>query len=177
MRFTLANLLPNTLIQWLVLIAIVTVVIALLVPPARWASSGDIEIPVRIVVFDAATSEPIEEASVAIVRAMPPMDQADPAEYHEHFLVAWERLSEGTIGSMTDTDGSAIIVVQFSTGASHTNPTPRAHLRGHWIIVSAGEYGSVAVPLRYESMTTKSLREQQPLPAYVGLMRHSTDTQ
>ncbi|MCA9021479.1 MAG: hypothetical protein KDA74_15125, partial [Planctomycetaceae bacterium] len=59
---------PKTLIEWLILIAVITVLIALLFPEAQWISSGSLTVPVEITVFDSESGEPIENASVLIVR-------------------------------------------------------------------------------------------------------------
>lgn len=164
---------PKTLIEWLVIAAIVAILVAVVVPQPKWASSGSVTIPVDVVVFDARSATPIEGAFVAIVWAPPATGEF---ELHEYF----DRLSSGfsainKIVAKTNGAGIATIDREFRTGASHKRPISHAHTSWYWVLVSADDYGSVAVPLRYESITSKELKALGRLPAYVGLARVRTE--
>jgi hypothetical protein len=171
-----SRIVPKTLIEWLVVAAIAAVLIALLVPPVQWAD-GSIKVPVKVVVFNPETGQPVQDARVAIVRGLPASEEFSLADHRERLSGLRELLVAGDLGTLngsvgagTGRDGTVTLDVEFRTGASHRNPVPRAHTRWYWVLVSADRCGTVAVPLRYESLTTKQLREQQTLSAYVGLL-------
>ena len=164
---------PKTLVEWLVVAAIVAILAALLIPPAKWASSGSVTIPVDVVVFDAQSAKPIEGAFVAIVWAPPATGEFELHEYQERLSSGFAAIEE--IGPQTNDAGLVIIDQEFRTGANYERPTPYAHTRWYWLLVSAKGYGSVAVPLRYESMASKDLKAMGRLPAYVGLIRQRTE--
>ncbi|MEQ9410675.1 MAG: hypothetical protein RIK87_23260 [Fuerstiella sp.] len=172
MKFRLLKARPKTLLEWLVVAAIVAILAALLIPPAKWASSGSVTIPVDVVVFDAHSAKPIEGAFVAIVRAPPASGEFELNEYQEGLSNGFSAIHE--IGVQTDVSGLATIDQEFRTGANHERPISHAHTRWYWVLVSADDYGSVAVPLRYESMATKELKTQGRFPAYVGLIHTSS---
>lgn len=157
--------------EWTVLALIAVAVAALLLPGPKWASSGEIRIPVRVVVFDAETLSPIADAMVAIVRVPPAPGEFEPKAYADQFSATWSAFDRGEIRTRTLADGSVAIPTDFGTGASHTNPEPRAHTRWHWVLVAVNGYGRVAIPLRYESMSTAQLRRDGLLTAAVGLSR------
>ncbi len=172
-----SRIVPKTLIEWLAVVAIIAILIALLVPPVQWASSGSIRIPVQVVVFNPETGEAVQDARVAIVRGLPAGEEFSLADHRERLSGLKELLAAGDIGALngsvgagTGSDGTVTLDVEFRTEASHKNPVPRAHTRWYWVLVSADRHGTVAVPLRYESLTTKQLREQKTLLAYVGLL-------
>jgi hypothetical protein len=172
MRLQLSTALPKTVLEWLIIAVIIAIIVLLLLPASEWASSGTINVPVHVVVFDGETASPISDAVVAIIWAPPATGDFALERYHEYFSAAWKSMAAGKMGVSTGPDGSITIDFEFRTGASHVNPEPRAHTRWYWLLVSAEDYGAVAVPLRYDSMTTKSLRQQKSLPAYVGLVRN-----
>jgi hypothetical protein len=171
MRGVISKVLELSLIEWLILVMILAIVIALTLPGPQWASSGTIEMPVRIVVFDAKTTLPISDADVAIFRAPPATGNFDLAEYRDPIANTLAAMERDDLGKKTDSNGSATIVFEFRTGASHVHTESRAHTSWYWVIVSADGYGSAVLPLRYETLPTKVLREQEFLPAYVGLIR------
>jgi hypothetical protein len=160
---------PKTLIGWLTLIAMVAVLVAVIIPEAKWGSSGSVTIPVDVVVFDALTAKPIEGAYVAIVWASRATSEVE-LQRHKANLSGGLSVIE-RIGTKTDHAGLATIDHEFGTGANYKHPQSHADTSSYWLIVSADGYGSAAVPLRYQTMTTKALREQGRLPAYVGLSR------
>ena len=169
--------LPKTLLEWLVIAVIIAILVALVLPDSEWASSGTIVVPVHVVVFDGGTALPIKDAVVGIVRAPPATGDFAHDEYREAFSSAWSAMAKGEFGSRTGADGSVTIEFEFPTGASHVNPEPRAHTRWFWLLVSSKKYRAVVVPLRYESISTKSLREQRILQAYVGLLDRMPQTE
>ncbi len=173
MRTFLQKVWPKTLIEWLILIAIVAILVALLLPPVKWASSGSVTIPVDIVVFDAMTAAPIEGADVAIVWAPPATGEFQLHEYTERISPGLQAMDG--IAATTNDSGMATIDHEFRTGANYERPQTHAHTRWYWLLVSADGYGTVAVPLRYESMTSAELRRQGRLPAYVGLVRFESE--
>jgi hypothetical protein len=156
-----------TLIELLVVIAIVAVIVALVLPPVKWAASGSIRFPVRVLVFDAVRGIPIENAHVGIFRAPPLLDlkflAGEPDTYDPKKFVR-----DDDVGT-TDASGSVVIDYEFRTGANHERPTSHAHLRWAWVHVQADGYGGVVVPVRHESLPTKTLREQKELLVPVGL--------
>ncbi|HUG69662.1 MAG TPA: hypothetical protein VMM76_18065 [Pirellulaceae bacterium] len=159
-----------TLIEILVVIAFISVVVALVLPPVKWASTGDIRFPVRVLVFDATRASPIADARVGIVRAMP-LDGVESLEHNREVfsptIFDWVRLEHhGTTGD----DGCVVIEYEFGTGAGHDRPTPHAHLRWAWVVVAANGYGGVVIPVRHDSLPIGTLREQKELLVPVGLM-------
>lgn len=177
MRLRLSMALPKTFLEWLVIAVIIAILVALVLPDSEWAASGSIVVPVHVVVFDGKTTLPIANAVVGIVRAPPASGDFALDEYREPFSSAWSAMAKGEFGSRTGADGSVTIEFEFPTGASHVNPEPRAHTRWFWLLVSSKEYGAAVVPLRYESIATKSLREQKILRAYVGLLHRTPQTE
>lgn len=157
-----------TLIQCLAVAAVVTAIAALVSPATEWASSGSIRIPVRVVIFDAAKGDPIAGAAVAVFRALPAEGQADiPEPMSEDFMTSRNLRGRAVTGH----DGTAVVDIEFRTGASRESPTPKAHLRWEWVVASAEDYGTTMVPVRYEPVPTKTLRDQKQLLAVVGLTR------
>jgi hypothetical protein len=160
-----------TLVEALVLIAIVAILVALIVPGTHWAASGSIRLPVRVVVFDAARGEPISDAHVAIFYA-PPLLDLKSLETERDLYDSKTRVRDGN-SSTTDANGTAVIEYEFRTGANHERPEMHAHVRWAWVHVHAGGYGGVVVPVRNESLPTKTLRDQKELLVPVGLMREN----
>jgi hypothetical protein len=158
-----------TLIETLVLIAFVAVLVALILPPAKWAASGSIRIPVRVLVFDASEGKPIANAHVAVFWA-PSLLNFKQLEAERDLYDSKRRVREGN-GGTKYTDGTAIIEYEFRTGANYERPTMYADLRSAWVRVHAEGYGGVVVPVRHESLPTKTLREQKELLVPVGLTR------
>ena len=177
MRLRPSMALPKTLLEWLIIAVIIAILVALVLPDSEWASSGTIVVPVHVVVFDGGTALPIADAVVGIVRAPPASGDFALDEYREPFSSAWSAMAKGEFGSRTGADGSVTIEFEFPTGASHVNPEPRARTRWYWLLVSSDGYGAAVVPLRYESISTKSLREQRILQAYVGLWDRKPQTE
>ena len=60
-----------TWVEKLVLVAIAAVFVALATPRVRWASDGEIRIPVHVFIFDADHGSPIPAARVTIFRSTP----------------------------------------------------------------------------------------------------------
>lgn len=157
-----------TLIELLVLIAIVAVLGALLFAPAKWASSGNIRFPVRVIIFDAVHGKPIADAHVGIFRAAPIRDRKLLEEQPDEYSPA-HRLRDEDTGT-TGADGAVVINYEFRTGANHDRPTSHAHLSWAWVYVRAEGYGNVVTPVRYESEPTAILRAQKELLVTVGLI-------
>jgi hypothetical protein len=177
MRLRLSMAWPKTILEWLVIAVIIAILVALVVPDVEWASSGTIVVPVHVVVFDGKTMLPLADAVVGIVWAPPASGDSTLDKYREPFSSAWIAMARGEFGSRTGADGSVTIEFEFPTGASHVNPESRAHTRWYWLLVSSKENGAAVVPLRYESISTKSLREQRMLQAYVGLLDRRPETE
>ena len=165
----IASIRPTSRVEWLIVIAILVILLALVVPSAKWASSGTIEIPVHVVVFDASDATPIANALVAIVRAPPGSGEYSLDEYRDRLSPDLLVMRDGIDHHETGTDGAATIECRFPTGASHLHPEARAHIHWYWVMVSAEGFGAVVTPLRYNSRTTMSLREQSEIPFVVGL--------
>jgi len=174
-RLQLNRFRPKTRAEWLVIGVTVAVLIALIFSRPRWASSGKMNLQVQVVVFDAATGLPMEDAVVAIVRAPPAHGEYPLDAYRERFAPALRQMTEGRIGSRTAADGSSTIDFEFPTGSSHVHPESKAHVDWYWVLAFAEGYGEVAVPLRYESIETRLFAEQQVLRASVGLARPAVE--
>ncbi len=161
-----------TLIEGLVVMAIICVAVALLLPPVQWASSGDITVPVRVIVFDAAQGTPISGAQVLVVRSPPtevPSFMTDLQERVPHRIADYPEDRR----SVTDSSGQAIIQYSFRTGAGNQHPIPSAHLSFYWGSVLAPGYGGSVTPVRYESVPTAELRKRGELVVPVGLLREA----
>jgi hypothetical protein len=159
-----------SLVESLVLVTIIAILVALLLPGPQWAADGSIEVPVRVRVFDAAEARPIPAAEVAIFRAPPPLPDFAIDQYRGRFSREYLEQVAANNRHVTGNDGSVVIVHEFRTGASHKDPEFRAHVSWEWVMVSAKGYGTVVVPVRYESAPTKDVREQGELFVAVGLM-------
>ncbi len=157
-----------TIIESLLVIAIILLLTAALLPGLKWASSGEIRFPVRVLVFDAIRGMPIANADVKFFRAPPLTDSKSLEAYRDRFDPK-TRNSSGD-RSVTDADGAVVIDFKFTTGANHERPTPHAHVRYAWVHVQAEGFGGVVVPVRQDSMSTASLREQKELLVTVGLI-------
>lgn len=168
----LRNARPKTLLEWLILVAVVAILVAIILPGAKWASSGELNVPVVVTVFDATTIMPISKAVVGIVRA-PVVEELLSNEYCENVTLGAARLRE--FGTITNESGKATIVQTFDTGANHNRPVSHAHTASHWVLATAEGYGTVAIPLRYQSIETKKLMSQGHLPAFVGLVKAQTN--
>lgn len=160
-----------TVIKAVTIMAITALLVLFLVSNRQWGSSGEIRIPVRIMVFDASQGKPISDAHVAIFHAPPLLDlkalETEPARYQSESYV----LDDGR--GITDANGLAVFEYEFQTGASHERPTTHAYLQFAWVHVHADGYGGVVVPVRQESMPTKTLREQKELAVPIGLIREN----
>lgn len=177
MSVWLSKILPKTLVEWLVVIVIVAFLAGLLIPPVVWVADGTIEVPVRVVVFDAATARPITNAAVGIVRAPSAEGVIGLEERREVVAMALPAIDLEEFAVRADENGSATIDVTFNTVCSNRNPERRAHTGSFWVIVSADGYGRVVVPLRYQSTPTASLQDQGELPVYVGIAGEKQDAE
>lgn len=149
---------------------LIIVVAIILLLPGKWVADGSIEMPVRVRVFDAAEARPIPSAEVAIVRAPPPQPDFAINEFRDRFSREYLNHLQRKTPQVTGVDGTVVIRHKFNTSASHQNPESRAHLAWAWVMVAADGYGTVVVPVRYESAPTKVLREQGEVFVAVGLM-------
>lgn len=158
-------------LEWLVLLAIIAALVALLFPLQQWASSGEIEYPVRVLVFDATTGKPIVGCRVAVIRHKalsgddPLKDYGDPFPQQNVF----ENIPAEDQG-VTDATGSLTVTRKFSTGASSHHPHTRARLTNVWVVAQAKAYGGVAIPVGYASMPLKELRASPHLLVPIGLV-------
>lgn len=151
-------------------VALLTIVVAIVLPEAKWASSGSIKIPVRVFVFDASRGKPIADSRVVIFRAPPLLSERSLAESRELYDPENVERAPITMQGATGDDGMAVIEVEFRTGASHNRPTPYAHLRWGWVYVHADGYGAVVVPVRYESEPMAAVRQQKEFSVSIGLV-------
>ena len=157
-----------TPIELLVLIAIIAVVVALILPATKWAASGNIRFPVRVLVFDAVGGRPIANAHVGIFRAAPLYDLKSLEERPDDYSPR-NRVRDDDSGA-TSADGAVVINYEFTTGANYERPTMSAHLRWAWVNVKAEGSGNIVVPVRYESQPTATLRTQREILVSVGLI-------
>ncbi|MGZ0172923.1 MAG: hypothetical protein ACKVHE_25595 [Planctomycetales bacterium] len=156
-----------TWVEWLVVVVVIGIVVALIIPGVKWASSGSIRFPVRVFVFDAALARPIPEARIAILHGPLPHSGFDIDDIRQRVPSdLFEYLPSDSLG-LTGNDGTVIVHHEFSTGASHKRPNPHAHLQFAWVVVVAQGYGTVVVTVRHDSMS--KLREHKELYLPIGL--------
>lgn len=157
-------------LEWIVIVSIIAVLVALLYPQTQWASSGSIRLPVRVIVVDAEHGTPISGANVMVSRG--PWAK-NPKALDE----LGDRFASGPIGDLpqkyfatTDEKGVAVIEHEFSTGASHRRPVSHTHLDFNWVKVEADGYRAAVVPVRDESQPTALLRKQGEVLVKVELI-------
>ncbi|SFI09451.1 hypothetical protein [Planctomicrobium piriforme] len=165
-----------TRLEWVVVVVIIAILIALLVPQTKWVSSGTLRLPVRVIAFNSKDATPIAGADVTIFRAPPVFDLNSLREDFDRYHIDPDLKGySGTISTVdqgfTDADGVVVIEYEFRTGASHVRPAPYAHTNFAWIQIQANGYGTVVVPVRHESMPTKILKERGELIVPVGMGR------
>lgn len=159
-----------TTAEWLLLIAIAAILIALIIPSVEWAADGSMRFPVRVLVFDATSGMPIANAGVTVFRA-PPLADWNPLEknrdrYNPRNLDRMPASASGTTGA----DGAVVMDTGFETGASHKRPTSHAKVSWIWVYVHAEGYGAVVVPARHDSQPVAQLKEQKELLVPIGLV-------
>jgi len=93
MRFRLTTALPKTGLEWLIIAVVVAILILVLLPGREWASSGTINVPVHVVVFDGKTARPVSGAMAAIIWAPPATGDFALVKYQEPFSAAWKSLA------------------------------------------------------------------------------------
>lgn len=156
-----------TLIEWLVMAAIVGVVVALIWPAPKWARSGERPFPVEITIFNGQSLKPIIGARVTVVRALPATGESPPAAFGDTLSLETLKYSESC--GISGADGVARFETLFRTGANHVRPETHAHLSRYWVLVAADGFSPVGFPLRTESVPTKEIREQGRISAMVAL--------
>jgi hypothetical protein len=156
---------PNVT-EWIVIAAIIVALGWLLFTQGKWAASGTLRVPVRVVVFDATTHQTLRGASVRVVRLRKPAGEVVTASRP---LLSADAFAETTDPLPTDKDGAAMFHVEMGTGASHKNPQGIVHTDFYWVMVRADGYGTALVPIRHEPTQRKWLSEQAFLPVYAGL--------
>ena len=157
-----------TRLEWVVIAVIVSGLMAILLPQIQSAASGDIDLPVRILVFDASTGRAIAGAKVAIVNG--PRWSADASLYEPQELPSPGKAEFiASKPPLTRADGTVTITHRFSTNSSDRNPVALANLARGWVIVLADGYGGITVPVCCVAMPTPRLRELQELQLPIGL--------
>ncbi|QDU94962.1 hypothetical protein [Lignipirellula cremea] len=151
-------------IEVLVLAGIVAVLVMLLWSEPQWASSGEREVPIRIVLSDAATEQPIAGAQVGVYLPFTP--ERPPA-----FSTAlWNQILPQHLAT-TNQAGNALVAMTFRTGASHRQPVPHVHLNGAFVAVEALGFAPCVVPLGYPALPVARVNELQELVVPVRLSR------
>lgn len=153
---------PKTLLEWLVIIAILIVLIALWFAPVTWVSDGTITLPVHVRVFDPTSGAPISNAKVGVLRyrTISGTDDIEPLETDLAHIIR----------NPTNAAGSVSIDQMFYTNASDRNPIPRAHLSGVWVIVEADGYHRALLTVGNVSVPTAELRKRGEILVPVGLL-------
>ncbi|SFI81003.1 hypothetical protein [Planctomicrobium piriforme] len=158
---------PLTLVEWLVIIALIAVLIALLVPPVKWGASGFIDVPIRIFVFDVIEGRPIKGAHVAIIRYSPDMPKAEfpaiTAAFFDELRTSQDH--------QTDDRGSTIITETFMTEVNYKSPEQFALLFNRWVVVAADGFEPVMTPVRHDTERTAKIRKRGELVVAVGLVK------
>jgi hypothetical protein len=168
----LTRLTTLTRIEVAVVIAIVLFLATLLFWPARWVSDGEVDVPVRVFVFDAQDARPIAGARVGVIHFWPVHSSETLAEYRQEFPVRIDDIPAASRG-VTDSEGTVTIMHRFRKSASDRTPKGLAHLWLEWVFVETPGYTGVAMPVRYESVPLPSLRDEGTVPMTIGLVRPS----
>ncbi len=158
-----------TLVEWLASAAILSVTIALLIPKAKakWTSSGDRPVAVRVHVFDAEENVPLYGVQVVLIsRGCRSVANPPPLRLDAETLA----LLPPQAMAKTGDDGDAVVSAVFGTSASNRRPAGHVHVQSGWVIVSADGYAAAAVPIRYESVPISQVRDRE-LPLTVGLFK------
>lgn len=164
-----------TRVEILVVIAIIAVLIAIFLPPAKWAADGSREFPVRVFVFDVSTGQPVPDADVAILsgHGIPGVYTVEdaPAAAKE-FVALSEHLdfAPATHKGRTNQHGLATIQAEVRTGSSSQHPQPRAFPTRNWIVVSAPGFLGVVIPLGMDPVLTSELRERGGFLVPIGIV-------
>jgi len=158
-----------TLIEWLIVGVIVVILAALLLPPPKWGASGLIDVPIRVVVFNATQGQPIKDARVAVLKSSLDLQngvfpEVSPADF--------ESLKESA-EHLTNAQGMATIHQRFMTEANYKSPEPFVILFNQWVVVSAEGFAPVITTLRYDTERTEKLRKRGGLVIAIGLVRES----
>jgi hypothetical protein len=158
-----------TFVEWLLIAGIASILMAILMPEARWASDGSVQLPVQVFVFDLERRVPIENARVMLIRGEQIRDLTTLAAPSNLFPRQPFDPLPPEYGASTDATGSTTIEHQFHTGASHKHPVTRAFLEQVWVQLEANGYGRVAIPIRHESQPVAVLKKQGPIIVQLGL--------
>lgn len=164
------SLRKQTLLEWVVIVAILAVLVALLTPETKWASSGDLRLPVKVFVFDANQYKPIPDAKVTVFRAFPVGDQASLVRWQDQFKIGPISELPHQFWTTTDAQGIAVIDYEFRTGASHKRPVTHAHVNFTWVRVEADGFGGAAIPVRHDSQPSSALKQKGEVLVQVGLI-------
>ena len=156
----------------LISVAIIAVVAALLVPPAHWASSDTVKLPVTVYLFDISSGQPIAGAEVRLASgpmiASPVAIEEQAAYFHD--LGTWTDSTPrpGEHG-VTDTSGFVTLSFEFSTSASHLHPRPSTFPGRSWIHAEAPTYGQVLTTAGQIPVATATVRKQGEFLIPIGL--------
>lgn len=153
--------------DWLVVIAVVAVLIAVLMPPVQWASSGEIKVPVQVQVLDERSGIPVVGAAVALFRSPPPESNASRSFEGELPLAIFDG-DENPYLTTSDVNGLATITYPFRTGANHERPESHAHTRWVWVAVRAEKNRDAVVQVRQNSLPTAQLKQLKVLQVSVA---------
>lgn len=155
-----------TLIGVLSVIAVIAVAAAYFTPRTKWASSGEIQVPVRVFVFNAAQARPIPNARVGLQHEAVIERELDTGD--RVLSASLDELPNVDLGT-TGADGVVTISHGFRTEANYKRPDPQAFLGCEWVLVEAPGYGRVAIPVGYDFAPTRTLK-QKGLTVTIGLM-------
>lgn len=128
-------------------------VIVILATPTRWASSGVLRMPIRVIVNDTKTSKPISGAKVGVFHSLPESPR-------DHSVGDW---------LLTDAGGAVEVECEFETGATDQRPEVFAHLDRRWIAVRAEGFYEKIVPVRNEWLPVIEVRALGRIEVPVGL--------
>lgn len=158
----------------LLFLAFIAILAALLIPPTKWASSGELKVPVHVLIFDAATQQPLPEATVILFRSSPWYDDEDFLKsLGDHSPKDPEEPFWAPVRGITDARGQVIIPFGFKTGANYERPEPYARPNYVWTRIAAKDYGGAIVQVWPHSVATKELKQQKQIRLAVGLLKAS----
>lgn len=159
-----------TRLELLVTVLILAILAAILLPAAQWGASGSLDVPVRVMVFDAQQGKPLPFAEVYLFRAGPVVDANSLREHHVDFQASIESLQANGQVVFTDAEGIATFSVSFMTEANHHQPEAYLWSPRPWVYVRAGGFGSSVTPLWYGRQLARPLRQAGEFRVSVGLM-------
>lgn len=162
----------GTRAEILTILIVVGALIAVLYPSEQWAASGEIRVPVRVLVFDAVNDQPITGARVGIFHAMALFGPADIEANRRGFSTAARGELPAELLGSTGEKGEFVLEYRFRQSSSSNHPTSRVHANRVWVIVRADDYGGVLVPVSAGAVPSETVRNDGEIVVPIGLVAY-----